>query len=107
MLITNTAFEWIFDAEGPLALDVQVLHVLSHRLGECAVADAERKKIEKYRGACALIIMSFHPIVMEVGKFGPVSLKMVQKIVSKAAERSDSPPEAGLHYWQRLSLALA
>ena len=97
-----------FDAEGPLALDVQVLYALSHRLGDCAVADAERKKIEKYRGACALINMSFHPIVMDtLGNFGPVSLKMVQKIISKAAERSDSPPEAGLYYWQRLSLALA
>ena len=45
ILITDIAFEWIFDAEGPLALDVQVLHALSHRLGDCAVADAERKKI--------------------------------------------------------------
>ena len=96
-----------FDAEGSLALDVQVLHALSFLL-HCAVADAERKKIEKYRGACALINMSFHPIVMDtLGNFGPVSLKMVQKIISKAAERSDSPPEAALYYWQRLSLALA
>ena len=88
-----------FDAEGTLALDVQVLHAFSHRLGDCAVADAERNKIEKYRGACALINMSFHPIVMDtLGNFGPVSLKMVQKIISKAAERSDSPPEAALDY---------
>ena len=56
---------WSFVDGKPLALDVQVVHGLSSRLGEDAVAKGENDKKVKYSAACSMIDMNFSPVVWD------------------------------------------
>jgi len=70
----------------PLALDVQVVHGLSSRLGEEAVAKGENDKKAKYSAACSMIDMNFSPVVWDtLGGLGSDSLKFMQKLITAAA----------------------
>ena len=92
----------------PLALDVQVVHGLSSRLGEEAVAKGENDKKAKYSAACSMIDMNFSPVVWDtLGGLGPDSLKFMQKLITAAAAGSSQPIDTANYLWQRTALALA
>ena len=92
----------------PLALDVQVVHGLSSRLGEEAVAKGENDKKAKYSAACSMIDMNFSPVVWDtLGGLGPDSLKFMQKLIAAAAADSSQPIDTANYLWQRTALTLA
>ena len=90
------------------ALDISITHSLTSRWAENAIAEVESKKILKYATACRTLGWNFSPIVLDsFGGLGASSLKLMNKVIAKAAQRSPQPIEATQYYWQRLSMALA
>ena len=92
------------------ALDISITHSLSSRFTESAVAEVESKIIFflKYANACRDLGWKFSPVVFDsFGGLGVISLKLMNRIISTAAQHSEQPIETSQYYWQRLSLALA
>jgi len=62
----------------------------------------------KYANACQDLGWKFSPVVFDsFGGLGVISLKLMNRIISTAAQHSEQPIETSQYYWQRLSLALA